>query len=168
MPSRTLIYPAWDSPVTESQFAAVADAAATVGDRGFYIELLTLDADTRAWRRTFEDHRAYDEFTNRVNLMENAMFSPSGKWGIVFSFDKHAVVGATPPFLETLRNEFRVLYGTDRFGEYEERPLVDEDVLGFIDLCRWLRPPERATWSLPELLAQCTGLARAGELLAGT
>lgn len=45
----------------------------------------------------------YEEYTNTVLVVENALYSPTGKWGIIISHEEHAVIGGERSFMEKFK-----------------------------------------------------------------
>lgn len=101
---RTLIYPAWYS-LTESQLQALVQAVKSVGDDAFYLSLLERIQDpdeAQHWFIPLDDVETYRSVPWPVRGLENALYSPTGRWGIKFTMDQYAIVGGSRIFMDTL------------------------------------------------------------------
>jgi hypothetical protein len=98
--SRLLLYPI-RYELTRKQFDAVARAAASVGDDAFLCaELETTHPTALAWLVT--DWESYDT----LDLLSNALCSPTGQWAAIISTEDHALVGGTNTFIQCLAREW--------------------------------------------------------------
>jgi hypothetical protein len=146
--SRAILFPVaylLDRP----QFDAVVTAASLVGDHGICLSITEeFSGDSGAgashWVLNRWDWHEYRDI-GRAGVLENALYSPEGTWGILVSHEQHAVVGGSEPFLKALAAEF---------------PGFRESRVEFLRFWYDLRD-RRATdvsW-LPELLAHVYGAA---------
>jgi hypothetical protein len=111
LPARTILYPV-DPELDGDQLDALAMAAEVVGDEGFYVSLVGFDeAETLDchWYVPLCELASYDalEPCSIGGLThDNALYSPSGRWGMLISLEEHAIVGGTPDFLERLLSDY--------------------------------------------------------------
>lgn len=92
------------------QFGAVCAVAAAVGDVQICVsvtEEFESGSGLTATHWIFESWE-YAEYEDEPSfrVLENAVYSPSGKWGILFSHEQHAIVGGSPEFMSTLTREY--------------------------------------------------------------
>lgn len=165
---------------------ALADAAREAGDRGVYVTMTERpvdrpfvrsdpergvpdDGEPQDWFVPFTDLAAYVSSQSASGLpvmAENALLSPSGTWGAIFSHEWHVVVGGVAPFVERL---------LDRWPDRDLAPTGDpprpyssrESVLAWLRYLSWerkqlaLEPPE---W-LPRILRHVYGDTEATRML---
>lgn len=149
----------------------VIAAAKKVGDTGFFVSVVESEGSpwTGEWRKLPEETRRvpYDWYvpveqaanyypTVKVYGTNNAIYSPSGKWGILISDEDHAVVGASGDFVATVSNHVAEM---------------DSQVYEFLGYWKEIhekrdRPGKRIdlTW-LPRQLSHCYGKEKAKTLL---
>ena len=156
---RLILYPAVGYELPDAWFEALTRAAATVGEpsayhaavegeTGFELEdvwELGLTPDTLRWFET----SATDG--SRTPIVENAIWSTSGSWGLLISHRQHVVLGGPPAFVEHVRRSI---------------PEADEHAIRFAR--EMLRYSENASWGrdgLLRLLTHVYGVARAQELM---
>ncbi|MBU2703251.1 hypothetical protein Ga0466249_004391 [Sporomusaceae bacterium BoRhaA] len=48
----------------------------------------------------------YEEYLLTPVILENALYSPNGKWGILISHEEHAVIGGTAEFLSKFKEVY--------------------------------------------------------------
>lgn len=164
---------------------ALADAARDVGDRGFYVTMTERpicrpfvrsdpDGDTpdqgepQDWFVPFTDLATYvaRESASRLQIdVENALLSPSGSWGAIFSHEHLVVIGGVTPFVGRLLDAWPDARIAPTGGEtraYTSR----ESVLAWLRYLKWDRDQLRLDlpdW-LPGLLRHVYGEAEAKRL----
>jgi hypothetical protein len=105
---RFVLFPVDHYHLTRDQFAALGQAAEALRDDSAY--LFDVEQWTRFgwetqrrefWRLSLDDHAAYEDPPADANIviMQNAIVSISGKWGIVISDENHAIVGGPEQFV---------------------------------------------------------------------
>ena len=109
MTSRGLLFPV-PYLLEPEQFAAVVRAAQAVGDDRLCISVTEeFDglAGTRAehYLASYWEAAEYQEL-GEVGVLENAIYSPSGQWGLIVSHEQHAVAGGSRLFLDALASHF--------------------------------------------------------------
>jgi hypothetical protein len=104
--ARLLIYPIDYTMLEAEQFAALAAAAATVGDLTAYV--VPYGARESGWEGTY-DHSllTLDDYLDYkppdTLIIEHLLYSPRGAWGVVTSHGEYAAVGGAQGFVDTLR-----------------------------------------------------------------
>lgn len=105
MRARALLYPV-TYLLDPEQGAAVVGAAREVGDDTFCVSITEGDNDftdqSRHWELDYWEMNEYRELP-LVGVLENAIYSPRGRWGLLISHEQHAVVGGTPEFIHSLK-----------------------------------------------------------------
>lgn len=105
LPARTILYPVGPE-LDDDELDAVARAAEAIGDDGFYVSVVGfLEAERLDWHWyvPLSGLTAYDSLDVTY---DSALYSPSGRWGMLVSLEEHAIVGGTPEFLERLLAEY--------------------------------------------------------------
>jgi len=102
---------------------AVITAASALGDRGCYLTLLGRAPELRPevpchWYIPFSKISAYregDEVFGYALILQNVLYSPQGKWGLMMLTDGLGVLGSCSEFIEALRSQLpdleRQVYG---------------------------------------------------------
>jgi hypothetical protein len=107
---RALLYPV-PYLLERDQFDSVIEAARKEGDDSFCVSI-TEGADTLAGRSErihwIFDYWEYEEYRDLqiAGVLENAVYSPNGKWGMLVSQEQHAIVGGSASFIRSLSNSF--------------------------------------------------------------
>jgi len=100
---RDLLFPV-SFELEAGQLAALRGAAATVGDDSAFLLLLAGTPDEpHYWELPSADASPYEPFDF---LLENALLSPSGQWGMLISSEDHAVIAGAPVFMQVIRERF--------------------------------------------------------------
>jgi hypothetical protein len=105
LPARTILYPVGPE-LDDDELDAVARAAEAIADEGFYVSVVGfLEAERLDWHWyvPLSGLTAYDSLDVTY---DSALYSPSGRWGMLVSLEEHAIVGGTPEFLERLLAEY--------------------------------------------------------------
>ncbi len=102
---RAILYPV-TYELEPSELQAIATAARTVGDDAFYFSVLERPAESEQdrpyhWFIPLEDRNTYHSLGYPF-VLENAIYSPKGLWGMMVSQEQHALVGGCDIFLNTL------------------------------------------------------------------
>lgn len=91
------------------QLHAVASAAQVVGDDAFYFSVLERPSEEEQkeyyhWLIPLEDLNSYYRLGKDapVFILENALYSPTGKWGLMLSHESFALAAGSSIFIETL------------------------------------------------------------------
>jgi len=155
--NRLILYPV-EYQLDRNHFVALELAANVTGESEAYLSLI----EGATWGATKErDHwqiqlgsYPYEELRHNNGwfpLMENAIYSTTGLWGIVISHEWHAVLGGSKRFIEAYKANL---------------PGAENEVFDFLTL--WKDNKERlgsnTDW-LPKLLAHVYGQDEAHNLL---
>lgn len=157
---RVILFPTAPYQLDEDMYEAVASAAEAVGDT---TALLTLTEGYKGGREGFEScghwqielrsdpYAVLSKDKEWISLVENAIYSPTGTWGLIISHEEHAVVGGPPAFVEAIKRNL---------------PGVEDQLQEF--LLTWQDYRDRLgtqiDW-LPELLRHIYGTEKAHRLL---
>jgi hypothetical protein len=122
-PVRALLFPQ-SYQLEPPQLAVLKRAAKSVGDDSILLESMeAATPDEPRWEFSVEGDGPYDviEF-----ILVNAMFSPSGQWGLVISEEDHAVIGGVGDFMRIIADEFpATAEPTQHFWGPSSSPLND-------------------------------------------
>lgn len=102
-----IFYPTYGYHLTKEQYSAVVEAAKAIGDTGFYISVVEYDGDFfekgEHWLCPFSPH---EDYLKLPLVLENAIYSRSGKWGLIISHEDHAIIGGSDAFVRELRSNY--------------------------------------------------------------
>jgi hypothetical protein len=161
---RLLLYPTDNYALTPEQFHALAKAAGSLGEDWAYLLSTALwdqedweDSVRELWILELNDLESYlfPPENSSIALAENAIYSPTGSWGILVSDMAYALTGGELDFVET----FRELTVDDR----NERQMIDEWLTFWSGLRRHGHPCDN--W-LPSLVRHLYGEEKAAALLS--
>ena len=125
---RLLIYPTDGTYLDELQFNALNESVKATGDSGFYISEVEAEPDPFIMSNENEIYHPahwvcdslinFEDYRDLTIVLDNAMFSKQGKWGVLVSNEGHAVLGGTMEFI----NHFKQLYPkwVDCFNDFEK------------------------------------------------
>ena len=107
---RQILYPI-DYELSEKQYAAIANAARSLGEAtAFFTETEGYQKgvgfeDWDHWQIDLCDY-PYQALRNLewCSLMESAIYSTCGTWGLIISHEQHAVIGGSPGFIKILNS----------------------------------------------------------------
>lgn len=95
----------------KDQFDALFDAAHAVGDETVCVSVtegrdkLVKRGDVLDWQVQRWEYEEYRDLPT-IGVLENAIFSPRGTWGLLISHEQHAIVAGELLFMRTLAAEF--------------------------------------------------------------
>lgn len=120
---RIILCPLEGYHLQEDQFRALLDAAYVVGDEKVFISVVEGEPDFSShlghWKCLMPLN--FNKYEQLPIYLENALYSPSGKWGILISHEEHAVIGGTELFINTFKKGFTEWEeGLDNFKELWE------------------------------------------------
>lgn len=124
---RLLLYPTCGTYLDEVQFRAVIESAKHVDDMGFYISEVEAEPDCFTlpdvneiyhpahWECSLSSE--FQDYRDLTLVLNNAIYSKKGTWGVLVSHEDHAVLGGNTIFV----NEFKRNYPswTDSLTEFE-------------------------------------------------
>jgi hypothetical protein len=108
--ARDLLYPV-GFRLDEKEFHAVAEAAGKLGEgRAFISEVEGYSGSRWATRNHWEIDLGtypYPQLASQgfIDVMENAIYSTAGNWGLLISHEQHALAGGAPLFVSSLRRK---------------------------------------------------------------
>jgi len=115
--SKALLYPV-AYVLDRAEFVAVFQAASAVGDAAICASVVEGRVPVPRGPHWRLEHWEYDEYRELQDLgvLENALYSPTGKWGLLVSHEQHALVGGSAVFVSALAKTFPDFEGSiDRF-----------------------------------------------------
>jgi hypothetical protein len=163
--ARRIVYPCFEY-IEPPLIDAIVAAAVNLGDPGCYLyDLWTEEKDLRHCYIPFSEFSAGYLGTGDINDfmghklgmspgLENILYSPTGKWGIIISHEHHGMLGGVREFIEDIHSSI---------------PNLDEQVYSFIE--ERLKNRDTGTFStvvlrwLPGLLVHVYGQTKAEEML---
>lgn len=117
--ARDLLYPV-GFRLDEDEFRAVAEAAGKLGEgRAFLSEVEGSSGSRWAARNHWEIDLGvypYPQLASEgfIDIMESAIYSTAGTWGLLISHEQHAVAGGSPLFVSSLREQL----ARDHLGDF--------------------------------------------------
>ncbi|MEK5236052.1 hypothetical protein NST99_10170 [Paenibacillus sp. FSL L8-0470] len=125
---RLLLYPTCGTYLDDAQFSALMESAKKVGDMQCYISEVEAEPDSFILPDDSEIYHPahwegplssgfYQEYRELTLVLNNAIYSKKGTWGVLISHEDHAVLGGSAIFV----NEFKRNYPrwTDELTEFE-------------------------------------------------
>lgn len=102
---RALLFPV-RYELSAQMMGALASAAVDLGDDGFFLSVLERPAEAQQdrpyhWFIPFDTLDHYWSLTYPF-VLQSALFSPTGRWGLLISNEGHAVVGGPSRFVAEL------------------------------------------------------------------
>lgn len=107
---RLIFYPTWYE-LEDADYAALAESAASLGETSAFISLIEgyKGEHFEQWDHWLIDlHPRPYHYLGQLGwltLMENAIYSVNGSWGILISHEQHAVIGGANLFMETFKRQ---------------------------------------------------------------
>jgi hypothetical protein len=113
---RLIIYPTDGYYLTPEQFEALLNAANIVGDSEIYISEVESESDCftagesdrkyqcKHW--VVENQIQLNQYYELPIVLENAIYSPQGKWGIIISHEEHALLGGMNEFMKYFKASY--------------------------------------------------------------
>lgn len=124
---KLIVFPTDGYYLTSEQFFALVNTAMKLGDSEIFISevesrpdpfVLPPGRDYQHKHWVAQIPLKFSQYTEMPIILENAIYSPKGKWGIIVSHEEHAILGGPNEFIR----EFKAYYGTwkDDLGEFLE------------------------------------------------
>jgi hypothetical protein len=129
--SRMILFPA--HYMMEASLArAITKASAQLNENSFYVSVLERPTDEEH-DRPYHWHIAFNELEQYRSLgypfvLENAVYSDRGTWGLMFSHERHAVLGGPPELVQVVTQELPKL--TDEVETFIETWKKNQKRLG--------------------------------------
>lgn len=157
IPDRSILYPL-SYELTRSELDILVKVMTLVNDNAFYMSLIEKPIGKgfqNNWLIPVSDINIYFSIDKMYKGLENALYSPSGQWGIVFTVDDYAIIGGKEGFMTVFR-EYWHRSVEDQALEFL-KDCHDESTRGGVDI-RWV----------VELVKHIYGLEKANQLLQET
>lgn len=104
---RLLFYPTYGYHLGKKQYDAFAKTARALHESGFYLSIVEY---TRGFLTRGENYFCqfplYDEYERIHLVLENAIYSMRGTFGILISHENHAIVGGSTDFILELKKNY--------------------------------------------------------------
>ena len=104
IPSRRLLYPL-AYLLDEAEFLAVSLASKALGEESMLLSVVEeFDGNDGEKARHWELGHSFADYCHlpEVGVLENAIYSPQGSWGLMISSEQHALLGGNAEFVETV------------------------------------------------------------------
>ncbi|MMZ54642.1 hypothetical protein D1872_164670 [compost metagenome] len=106
---RLILCPVKQYRLNKDQYHALLQATKAEGDTIFYITETELEdcfsiaephfIQPRSWQCSLQ--LSFDDYDDNWFYLENTIYSPNGKWGLMISHEDHAVLGGSKLFIDT-------------------------------------------------------------------
>lgn len=127
--SKILLFPTNGYQLSEKQFEAFISTIEMFGEQSFY--LAEIEGDPFDQHKTCSNYlneyleinidTSYDEYEKKNIMLENALYSPNGTWGIIISHESHAVFGGCKDMIATFKRFYpNWMNDQKKFLEYFE------------------------------------------------
>ena len=113
---RLILYPTNGYYLTNEQLEALIKAAIVVGDSKINISevesesncftVSELDDSEQRKHWVVENPNEICQYNQLLLVLENSIYSPQGKWGLIVSHEDHAVLGGTSEFIESFKANY--------------------------------------------------------------
>jgi len=106
-----VFYPTYGYCLEPPQYDAVVAAARAMGDEAFLLSIVECQEDWVARGIERGEHRlcgfpSHQEYQSIGLPLESSMYSPKGKWGVLFSHEDHALVGGSGQFIAAVKARY--------------------------------------------------------------
>lgn len=106
---RLILCPIEGYYLNEQQFVALVNTVTTLDENKICISEVESEEcfSTQGYKHwTMPIPTRYDEYLHLPIVLENAIFSANGKWGMLISHEEHAVIGGTQEFISKFKNNY--------------------------------------------------------------
>ncbi|ALP35240.1 hypothetical protein ASL14_02635 [Paenibacillus sp. IHB B 3084] len=127
--AKLLLFPTDGYYLQEEQFNVLCQAISRIGEDKFFTSEIegdcfstSLSSDSYEYGHWIgEISSTYEDYTNIPIVLENAIYSTSGNWGVIISHEGHAVLGGSKELIKKIQTIYPH-YETckQRFIEYWE------------------------------------------------
>lgn len=160
--SRAILYPV-DPILSAQQLHPLKDAILNCGENSFYLSILDRLADAgfdSHWEVPLEAISEYQEGQGAFSVLENALYSKRGRWGLRLDPEGYGIAGGSPDFLDVLFDNLLPSSEEQAIKFLAESDIVvnrDEELIPFlIDLIKHIYGPD-----VGEVLLRRAGVIRA-------
>ena len=102
VPIRRVLYPTFNYHLDANQYKAMIRALLDCGEQEFFISIveheLKYNDPFTAGEHWICESSSYTEYTDLPLVLENALYSTNGLWGILVSHESHALLACHPSF----------------------------------------------------------------------
>ncbi len=108
MPVKVVLFPTDNYHLTAEQFRALTGALLDCGEREFFISEIEVEPDPfDTGDHWVCEEPSFSEYTNLLIVIENALYSSSGSWGILLSHELHALLARHPSFQDAPKKRYQ-------------------------------------------------------------
>lgn len=137
MPVRVILFPTDNYRLTAEQFRALTNTLLDCGEREFFVSEIEVEPDPfDAGDHWICEEPSFSEYTDLLIVIENALYSSSGSWGILLSHELHALLVCRQSFWDAFKKRYpNWKRDQDEFIEswqYNEKELGSD--------VKWLKP----------------------------
>lgn len=108
---RLLLCPTNGFYLDEDQFNALIKTISYIGESNFILSEIEGECFSQPISETDYEHGhwevtlpiSYSDYQKAVLVVENAIYSQSGRWGVMISHEDHAIIGGTNEFIEKFK-----------------------------------------------------------------
>ncbi len=109
--SKILLYPTNGYHLSEKQFLALTTTMKILGEPSFYLSEIEGNPFEKINTHSIHTYQhfevnietSYVEYERKNIVLENALYSAQGEWGIIISHEEHAVLGGHKQFIDTFK-----------------------------------------------------------------
>jgi hypothetical protein len=105
-PVRVVIFPTDSYHLTFEQFNAMVKAAARFNEKEFIISEVEIPAPFKKGSHWLCTEPSFGDYTKLDTMIENAIYSINGKWGILLSHELHGLLVCDIPFWNIFCKEY--------------------------------------------------------------
>ncbi len=104
---RLLFYPTYGYHLSNDQYCAFVNAAKDNGDDGFFLSVTEYEGNFLVkGEHWFCEYPEYNEYLRIPLVLENALYSENGLFGIIVSHEDHAMVAGKDEFINSLKQYY--------------------------------------------------------------
>ncbi len=95
--------------LNKKQFKALMNTIKEVDEDSFFLTITEdldfslVDKESICGTRVFKPNITYEEYEQNKIVLENAIYSKNGTWGILISHEDHAVIGGSNEFIKIFK-----------------------------------------------------------------
>jgi len=102
--ARVLLYPTYGYHLSEDQYEALTEACRELGETSFFVSIVEYAGDFFAeGKHWYCEIPSYKEYLTIPLVLESAIYSGEGTFGMILSHEDHAILGGTSHFIEAMK-----------------------------------------------------------------
>jgi len=104
-----IFYPTQGYHLSRNQYSVVIDVLDAIGENRFLISIVESDGLSfldRNWGHWLCTRPSFEEYLDIPLTLENALYSESGRWGVLISHEDHALIGGDESFMRALGERY--------------------------------------------------------------